>query len=108
MMKIIISLGVKGGETVNQFDRKNLTDDWKICLIALVVGLVIAAIMWMLTHLSFFLTWMAITIASIPIWKQVAEWAKKKYPNDLLTDAVFTYLFYDDNDEYLFQETIES
>lgn len=67
---------------------------------------------WCLTHLSFILTWMVITLMTIPIWREIADWAQKQYPHYELLDALMTYLFFpieknDEEDEYLFQETIE-
>lgn len=90
---------------MKQIDKKNLTNDWKVCLIAVVAGLAIATVAWCLTHLSFILTWMAITIASIPVWKQVGEWAQKRYPDYSFSDALFAYFFLsndyeDDDDDY--------
>ena len=86
-----------GGEIVKEFNKKNLANDWKVCLIALIAGLIIAAVAWCLTHLSFILTWMTITIASIPVWRQIAEWAQKRYPHYLFSDALFAYIIMNDD-----------
>lgn len=88
---------------MKQIDKKELITDWKICLIALIVGLLIAVSAWCLTHLSLLLTWMTITIVSIPVWNQIAIWAKREYPGLETADALFTYIFignnYDEDDD---------
>ena len=88
---------------MKQMNKKELITDWKICLIALIMGLLIAVFAWCLTHLSFLLTWMTITIVSIPIWNQIAIWAKREYPGLETIDALFTYIFignnYDEDDD---------
>lgn len=81
---------------MKQLNKKMAIADWKTCLVALVAGLVITTIAWMLTHLSFLLTWLVVTIGSIPIWAQVIEWAKKKYPYMKMDEALFCYLFTED------------
>lgn len=83
---------------MKQLNRKTAVADWKTCLVALIAGLIITIIAFMFTHISFILTWLAVTVGSIPIWAQVIEWAKKKYPYCSLDEAIMYYLFRDDPD----------
>lgn len=57
---------------------------------------------------------MVITLMSIPVWREIAEWAQKRYPHYEILDAMLVYLFSpnetsteEEEDEYIFQETIE-
>lgn len=101
---------------MRKLDRDSYKKNLQICLFAAVVGLIITVMAWCLTHISFLLTWMFITVMTIPMWKEVAEWAMKRYPNWEILDAMMTYIFFpdsspeeeDEEDEYIFQETIEN
>lgn len=53
----------------------------------------IAIMAWCLTHLSLLLTWLVIALGSVPIWVQVGEWAKERYPGHPIDEAIFMYLF---------------
>lgn len=88
---------------MKQLNKKVAVADWKTCLVALIAGLIITIVAWCFTHISFLLTWLAITVGSIPVWAQVVEWARARYPHMLLDEALFCYLFmkdesYDDED----------
>ena len=91
---------------MKQINGKVCVEDWKICAFALIVGLIITILAWCLTHLSFIFTWLVITVISLPVWRQVATWAKKRYPHYELLDAMLTYIFspqynyVDEEDDY--------
>lgn len=53
-----------------------------------------------LTHLSFLLTWMVVTLGSVPLWVQVMERAKERFPHyGSSFEVLFDYLIMGDYDE---------
>ena len=86
-----------------KLNKKKAIADWQVCLFAAVVGLVITVMAFCLTHLSFLLTWMVVTLGSIPLWAQVMERAKERFPHyGNSFEVLFDYLImgdYDENDE---------
>ena len=85
---------------MRNMNKRILIRDWKISLISLLVGLVITTIAWALTHLSFIFAWLVVVALTIPMWKQIAEKASKRYPYHEVLDAILCYLSdSDDEDE---------
>ena len=83
-----------------KLNKKKAIADWRVCLFSAIVGLVITIMAFCLTHLSFLLTWMVITLGSVPLWAQVMERAKEKFPHYTNSfEVLLDYLIMGDYDE---------